>query len=144
MSLYYSVVNNEDNWWNEEDNAREGWKLSNPSGTGGAGRERGVYSTSWKYSIYFVYIFRTGWNFLIKSCSSDSSFNRNFLRSLYLKFKTSAHAHIVIAYYYALFTNFFTWYEFLKLSLVYILINEVGQLFYQLAHVTFLKIYSNL
>ena len=31
-----------------------------------------------------------------------------------------------------------------KLSLVYILINEVGQWFYELDHVTFLKIYSNL
>ena len=67
-----------------------------------------VHSASWKYSMYFVYIFRTGWNFLIKFCSSDPSFNRNILRSLYLKFKTSAHAHIAIAYYYALFTNFLT------------------------------------
>ena len=31
-----------------------------------------------------------------------------------------------------------------KLLLVYILINEVGQWFYELDHVTFLKIYSNL
>ena len=31
-----------------------------------------------------------------------------------------------------------------KLSQVYILINEVGQWFYELGHVTFLKIYSNL
>ena len=54
----------------------------------------------------FFYIFRMGWNFLIKCCSSDPSFNRNILRSLYLKFKASAHAHIVIAYYYTLFTNF--------------------------------------
>ena len=23
------------------------------------------YSTLWKFSLYFVYIFRTGWNFLI-------------------------------------------------------------------------------
>ena len=87
----------------------------------------------------FFLIFRRDGNFLIKFCSSDSSFNRNILRSLYLKFKASAHAHIAIAYYYALFTNFLTWYEFLKLSLVYILINEVGQWFYQLDHVTFSK-----
>ena len=79
------------------------------------------YSTSWKYSLYFVYIFRMCWNFLIKFCSSDPSFDRNILRFLYLKFKTSAHAHITIAYYYALFTNFLRWYEFLKLLLVYIL-----------------------
>ena len=31
----------------------------------------GVHSTSWKYILYFLYIFRTGWNFLIKFCSSD-------------------------------------------------------------------------
>ena len=68
----------------------------------------GVHSTSWKCGLYFVYIFRTGWNFLIKFRSSDPSFNRNILRFLYLKFKTSAHAHIAIAYYYALFTNFLT------------------------------------
>ena len=60
----------------------------------------------------FFYIFRMGWNFLIKFCSSDPSFNRNILRSLYLKFKASAHAHIVIAYYYTLFTNFLRWCEF--------------------------------
>ena len=59
-------------------------------------------------SLYFVYIFRTGWNILIKFCSSDPSFSRNILRSLYLKFKTSAHADIAITYYYALFTNFLT------------------------------------
>ena len=34
----------------------------------------------------FFYIFRMGWNFLIKFCSSDPSFNRNILSSLYLKF----------------------------------------------------------
>ena len=60
---------------------------------------------------YSVYIFRTDWDFFIKFCSSDPSFNRNILRSLYLKFKTSAHVHIIITYYYVLFTNFLTWYE---------------------------------
>ena len=103
-----------------------------------------VHFTSWKYfnlwkcSLHFVYIFKTEWNFLIKFCSSDPSFNGNILRSLYLKFQTSAHAHIAINYYYLLFTNFLT-YEFLKLSLAYILINEVGQWFYQLDFINFIK-----
>ena len=62
------------------------------------------YSTSWKHSLYFVSIFRTGWNFLI----------------------------------FALFTN--SWHEMnFKLSLVYILINEVGQWFYLLDHVVLSK-----
>ena len=94
-------------------------------------------------SVFCLYL-QNGFNFLIKLCSSDPSFNRNILRALYLKFKTSALAHIAIAYYYALFTNFLTWHEFLKLPLVYILINGVGQWFYQPDHVTFVKIYSNL
>ena len=101
-----------------------------------------VHSTSGKCSLYFVYIFRTGWNFLLKFCSSHPSFSRNILRSLYLNFKTSAYTHIAISYYYALFTNFLIWYELN--SHCYILINEVGQWFYQLHHLTFLKIYSNL
>ena len=75
-------------------------------------KEHTVHYTSWKDGLYFACIFRTGWNFLIKFCSSDPSFNRNNSKFLYLKFKTSAHAHTKIAYYYALFTNFLTWYEF--------------------------------
>ena len=47
--------------------------------------------------------------FSIKFCSSDPSFNRNILRSLYLKFKISAHALILITHWYVLFL---TWYEF--------------------------------
>ena len=78
-----------------------GWALMPP-----------LYSPSWKCSLDFVYIVRTNWNFLIKFWSSDPSFNRNFLRSLYLKFKTSVHAYIAITYYYVLFTNFLSWYEF--------------------------------
>ena len=54
----------------------------------------------------FFYNFRTDWKFLIKVSSSDPSFNRNILRSLYLKFKTSAHAQIAITYYYVSFPNF--------------------------------------
>ena len=69
------------------------------------------YPTSWKFNQHFVYIFRTGWNFLIKIWSSNLSYNRNILRSLYLKFKTSAHAQITITHYYVLFTYFLTWYE---------------------------------
>ena len=54
----------------------------------------------------FFYNFRTDWKFLIKVSSSDPSFNRNILRFLYLKFKTSAHAQISITYYYVSFPNF--------------------------------------
>ena len=50
--------------------------------------------------------------FLIKFCSSDQSFNRNILRSLYFKFRTSAHAQITISCYYVLMEYFWTWYEF--------------------------------
>ena len=77
--------------------------------TGGGGKitpPPPVHSTSWKRSLHFLYIFGTDWNFLIKFCSSDPSFNRDILRSLYLKFQTSAHAHIAITYYYVLFTTF--------------------------------------
>ena len=70
-------------------------------------------STSWKCSLHFVDIFRTNWNFLIKFCSFDPSFNRNILRSQYLKFRTSAHAHIAITYFCVLFTNFLSNYEYL-------------------------------
>ena len=44
-----------------------------------------VHSASWKYSMYFVYIFRTGWNFLIKFCSTDPIFNRSILRHLRMR-----------------------------------------------------------
>ena len=97
-----------------------------------------VHSTSWKCSLYFVYIFRTGRNFLIKLCSSDPSLSINILRSLYLKFKTSAHAHIANTYYYDDLE--ISWHEMnFKFSLVYIMINEVGHWFYQLDGVTFSK-----
>ena len=58
------------------------------------------------------YIFKRDWNFLLKLCSSDPSFNRSILRSLYSKFKPSAHAHIAITYHFVLFTNFLSYYEF--------------------------------
>ena len=52
------------------------------------------------------------WNFLIQFCSSDPSSNRNILRSLYLKFETSARKQTAITHYYVLLTNFLTLYEF--------------------------------
>ena len=48
-------------------------------------------------SVFCLYL-QNGLEFFNKFCSSDPSFNRNILRPLYLKFKTSAHAHIAIAY----------------------------------------------
>ena len=71
-----------------------------------------VHSTSLKFSVHFVYIFGMDWGFAIKFGSSDPSFNRNILRSLYLKFKASAHAESTTTHYYVLFTNFLTWNEF--------------------------------
>ena len=63
-------------------------------------RDPSVHSTSWKFStrrkfsLYFVCIFMGDWNFLTKFCSSDPSFNRNILTSLYLKSETSAHSQL--------------------------------------------------
>ena len=96
-----------------------------------------VHSTSWIFSLYFVYIFKTDWKLLFKFSSSDSSFDRIILRSLFLKFKTSAHAQIAIYHYYVLFTNYLPWYEFETWG--YILINKVSNWFYQLDYVTFHK-----
>ena len=65
-----------------------------------------MHSTLWRYStlskfiLYFVYLFRTDRNFLSNFCSSDPSFDRNILRSLYLKFKISAHAQTTVTLYY--------------------------------------------
>ena len=77
------------------------------------GKGRGVHptSTSWKFNLYFVYIFRTDWNFLTKFGSSDPSFNRRILTLLYLKFEAFAHAQIAINHYYILLTSFLTWCE---------------------------------
>ena len=80
--------------------------------------------------ILFISFFRTDWNFLIKFCNSDPSFNRKILTSLYLKFKTSAHAHIAITYYF-LYLQVLWQDIILNLHRGYILINEVGQGFYQ-------------
>ena len=75
-----------------------------------------VYSTSWKISLHFVYIFRTDWNFLIKFCSSDTSFDRNILTFLYLKFKTSVNVKVGNTHNYVLFT--ISWHDMnLKLTL---------------------------
>ena len=46
--------------------------------------------TSWKFDLHFGYIFIVDWNFLTKFLSSDPSFNKNILTSLY----TSAHAQL--------------------------------------------------
>ena len=54
-----------------------------------------MHSTSWKFGLYFVYIFIADWNFLTKFCSPDLSFNRNVLTSLYLKSEASARAQLL-------------------------------------------------
>ena len=45
-----------------------------------------VHSTSRKFGLYFAYIFIANWDFLTKFCSSDPSFKRNILTSLYLRY----------------------------------------------------------
>ena len=52
------------------------------------------FSTCWKFSLYFVYIFIVDWNFLTKFCSSDPSFSRNILTYQYLKSEIFAHAQL--------------------------------------------------
>ena len=54
----------------------------------------------------FVYIFIPDWIFLTKFRSSDPSFNRNILKSLHLKFETSAHARHFDYRLYILHTSF--------------------------------------
>ena len=79
-------------------------------GTGGVHSTSWKFSNSWKFGLYFVYIFIADWNFLTKFCSSNPSFNINILRSLfcssnpsfninilrslYLKSETSVHAQL--------------------------------------------------
>ena len=53
-----------------------------------------VNATWWKFGLYFVYIFIADSNFLTKFYSSDPSFDRNVLTSLYLKPETSAHVQL--------------------------------------------------
>ena len=53
-----------------------------------------MHSTSWKFGLYFVYIFIADWNFSTKFCSFDPSFYGNILTSLNLKPETSAHAQL--------------------------------------------------
>ena len=48
------------------------------------------FSISWKFDLYFVYIFIADWSVLTKFCSSDPSFNRNTQTYLYLKSETTA------------------------------------------------------
>ena len=70
-------------------------------------------STSWKLSLYFVYIFIAHWNFLTKFCSSDPNFNKNILTSLYLISETTAHAQntrlLVYTYYIQLSRHGVSW-----------------------------------
>ena len=72
----------------------------------GRGWRYPVHSTLWKYStsskfiLHFVYLFRTDQNFLSNFCSSDPSFDRNILRPPYLKFKISAHVQMTVTSYY--------------------------------------------
>ena len=52
------------------------------------------FCSSWKFGLYFAYIFIADWNLLTKFRSFDPICNRNILTSLYLKSETSAHAQL--------------------------------------------------
>ena len=72
-----------------------------------------VPSTSWKFSLYFVFIFRTAWNFLIKFSSSHQNFKRDNLITLYLSTETdhedqTLHKSLLVT---TLFTNFLSWHD---------------------------------
>ena len=69
------------------------------------------FFTFLKFSLHFVYIFRTVWNFLTKFGSSDSSFDKSILAPPYLKSEKSAHTQITITSYYIPLTYFMPWYE---------------------------------
>ena len=67
-----------------------------------------VHSTSWKFTVYFVDVFKTDWNFFTKLGSFDPKLNWTTLKLLYLKFETSAPAQIAFIHYYTFFTSFLT------------------------------------
>ena len=95
-----------------------------------------VHSTSWIFSLYFVYIFKTDSKFLFKFTDSDSSFNSNILRFLSIKSKTSAHTQTTINHY--IYNSFaMTWIS--NLHWGYILMKKVSKWFYQLDYVIFYK-----
>ena len=58
--------------------------------------------------LAFRSCFQKGLEFLTKFGSSNSSFTRNILTFLYLKFESSEHAQMAIILYYILFTCFLT------------------------------------
>ena len=107
----------------------------------GAWRKRGGCAFHFMEIFHcIVYIFRTGWKFLIKFCSLDPSFNGNIL-SLYIENLKHLRmctlqlliyifliAYLQIAYLqYAHYLQTSSYDMNFKLSLVYILINEVDQ-----------------
>ena len=92
------------------------------------------YSTSWKFSLHSVYIFGKDWNFWTKFQSTDLSFNRNILAPLNWKFKTCAHVRIpIVIYKYLDFMCIFS------LHWRYVLMNDLGQWFYELDCMSFSK-----
>ena len=95
----------------------------------------GVHSASWKFSLPFVHIFRTDWNFSTKFGSSDPSFNWHCY-TWNLKYLHMRKLQLFIATYYYKFLDMIStwnlhWGHFLK--------NDVGQWFYQVDRVTFSK-----
>ena len=88
------------------------------------------YSTLWKFSLNFCLYLRIDLGiFFTKFWSSDSSFNRNILKPLHLKFEISTHAQIentCLHIIYKFPDMIWSW----NLHRGYSLINEVGQWFF--------------
>ena len=56
----------------------------------GVGKIAAVHSTSWKFSLHFIHIFRADWMLFNKFGSSDPSSSRSILTILYLRAQIAA------------------------------------------------------
>ena len=103
-----------------------------------------MHSTLWKSSLHFVYIIRMAWNFVAIIWGSDPNLCKNILYTFFDIFFILTFSNICAysQHYYSLLD---TTYKFIgttwswNLHLQYSMMDEVGQWFSQLAHVTFFK-----
>ena len=92
-----------------------------------------VHSTSWKFGLHFIHIFRVDLMFLNKFGSSDPSFRKRILTLFILAGANCSYSLINIIY------KFLDMIRILNIHWGYFLINNVCELFYQLDHVNFSK-----
>ena len=100
--------------------------------------KRAMHSTSWKFSLYFVHIFRTDWNFLtllssLIQVSIEAFWNSYTWKLKHLRMRKLHYSLLHIIY------KFLKMIWIWKLHWGYILVNEIGQWCYQLDHATFCK-----